>query len=1254
MTEFIIAMHLLASYKSGAMTGVPLTLPTGLYDAASRRPPPPARPAARPEAPASAIPRFNATNNPGRTASPLARPPWGTPPVSAQPTGTDWVIAPQEKSSYDSQFSKLDTAGQGFINGDQAVMFFSDSGLPEDVLAQIWDLADINSEGRLNRDEFAVAMYLIRNQRGKTVSNLPSALPPNLVPPSMRTQARTGVPAVSAFDPPTFPPAAPKASDDLFDLAFTPAPAVPQSTGGSAGYGQPQIGTSDPFDSKAASPTSPQAAFSASRTIPGPVFKPYQPISDFGRGLTTQGTGGSAGSGILATRAPAPVAVDEDLLGDADPEVSKKLTPETSELANMSNQIGTMRTQMQEIQQKKAVTQSDLNSTSTQKRDLELRLSQFRTQYENEVKEVRTLEQRLHELKEENKKTGQELAMVEGLYQDLQNRHRQISTDLEGYQRENTSIKERIRQVNVEIGQLRPQLEKMQSDARQQKGMVAINKKQLVTNEGERDKVKSEMSDLSRAAQDASTSAQATPSASAVASPAPSNTSQSTNPFFRKSPSTSTEAPTPSAFARGPPQQDRFDNFFNQSFAPQPSAPPPTSFKSDPAGPPTFSVQSDQSVRSSDRDVPTPSTSPPQSTSYQDSPRTAEPPAPPESRQLTSRELPLRDTLPRNESFSSSVRVQTPASRYGPSGADTPTNFGGAPAPSTQTLERTDTSKTETSIYSQFSPDVAKAASPTASTSSDANRPTSKSEDRRDIFQSLGSTSQPNNQIPGAFPTETPLQPNPTGESTLSDRSKASKLSEGFSSARSDPFSAATSQSRAPGSRVDFDSAFAGFSTIRPQERQNTGSTLNGSVDATASKFNKEFPPIENIGEDDESDSNSDRGFHDNFTTSSPKAKRSSIGQSQPSAQATTSTTTTTGSPGYEGNTSSSFAARTSLSQPPASELPTPNAQKSPPSYDSTLPASRAGGRDANQFPPEFGGLLPSRQDPTAPPPGSQSPEKSFSAPAAGSQGQALFGSGPSITTKPAANIFSTSPQPSETPVSTVPSDAYHTAHSSYPPSGEKVSSPPTTQAVPVTSASQAPFSDEFDSGFDDLTDAKEADDKDNDEFLFGGHQREGLSEFDPTFDSPAASKSNTIHSDATPTTRSGVLESSAFSDFEHSFSVAGKAPQQPTASSSQDWDAIFSTMETSGEKRLADSLKNSPFPEPSPTTGAPDIGSSSSAAAAASQSGLPALSRAISPGTDHDDPILKKLTGMGYPRADALDALEQFDYDISKVRPSR
>jgi epidermal growth factor receptor substrate 15 len=33
-----------------------------------------------------------------------------------------------------------------------------------------------------------------------------------------------------------------------------------------------------------------------------------------------------------------------------------------------------------------------------------------------------------------------------------------------------------------------------------------------------------------------------------------------------------------------------------------------------------------------------------------------------------------------------------------------------------------------------------------------------------------------------------------------------------------------------------------------------------------------------------------------------------------------------------------------------------------------------------------------------------------------------------------------------------------------------------------------------------------------------------------------------------------------------------------------------------------------------------------------------------------HDDPILKNLTSMGYPRGDALAALEKYDYNLERV----
>ena len=383
VTEFIIAMHLLASYKARQLTALPQSIPAGLFEAASKRPGPP--PTARPIAPrpgdASTVARQFSGSSAGR--APPGR--QFTPPVSS----SDWVVGPREKASYDELFDKVDTTRGGYITGEQAVMFFSDSGLPSEVLAQIWDLANIRRIDQLNRDEFAVAMYLIRNQRGKPQSDLPTELPPNYIPPSMRGATKSTVaapyPGTSQIPAPApvQPQSPPKSNtEDLFGLdAFASSPPGPIEQYGT-GSSSTRLPVNDPFEAKPASPTTSQN-FSVPRGASS-HFKSFAPQSAFGQSLTTQSTGASGTSS--STPNVKKSAVMDDLLGDNDPEISKKLTSDTAELANMSNQIGTLTTQMRAVQNKKNVTESELASTSTQKRDLELRLSQFRNQYEQEAK----------------------------------------------------------------------------------------------------------------------------------------------------------------------------------------------------------------------------------------------------------------------------------------------------------------------------------------------------------------------------------------------------------------------------------------------------------------------------------------------------------------------------------------------------------------------------------------------------------------------------------------------------------------------------------------------------------------------------------------------------------------------------------------------------------------------------------------------------------------------------------------------------
>ena len=56
------------------------------------------------------------------------------------------------------------------------------SKLPNSVLRRIWNLSDIDDDGMLDRDEFAVAMFLIDHKLSG--HDIPEVLPSRLVPPS--------------------------------------------------------------------------------------------------------------------------------------------------------------------------------------------------------------------------------------------------------------------------------------------------------------------------------------------------------------------------------------------------------------------------------------------------------------------------------------------------------------------------------------------------------------------------------------------------------------------------------------------------------------------------------------------------------------------------------------------------------------------------------------------------------------------------------------------------------------------------------------------------------------------------------------------------------------------------------------------------------------------------------------------------------------------------------------------------------------
>ncbi|CAM9833060.1 unnamed protein product [Lampetra planeri] len=94
----------------------------------------------------------------------------------------DWVVG-RDKPKYDEIFYTLSPVN-GKVSGASAKKEMVRSKLPNTVLGKIWKLADVDRDGMLDDEEFALANHLIKVKLEG--HELPEDLPKHLLPPSKR------------------------------------------------------------------------------------------------------------------------------------------------------------------------------------------------------------------------------------------------------------------------------------------------------------------------------------------------------------------------------------------------------------------------------------------------------------------------------------------------------------------------------------------------------------------------------------------------------------------------------------------------------------------------------------------------------------------------------------------------------------------------------------------------------------------------------------------------------------------------------------------------------------------------------------------------------------------------------------------------------------------------------------------------------------------------------------------------------------
>uniref|UniRef100_A0AAX7VQ80 Epidermal growth factor receptor pathway substrate 15 like 1 n=1 Tax=Astatotilapia calliptera TaxID=8154 RepID=A0AAX7VQ80_ASTCA len=200
--EFTVALHLV--YRTMEKEPLPTSLPASLIPPSKRKKTGVGLPGAVPVLPAlSGLGTGPALlKETLRSTSPLVNTtPLGTAALfgsgaanlspkqsfkSSSPPAVNWVVPVADREKYKEIFKNTDTDNDGLVNGGDVIELFMNCTLSQTMLAQIWGLADTKQTGKLNEEQFALAMHLIQQKVNKGIDP-PSALTPDMIPPSERS-----------------------------------------------------------------------------------------------------------------------------------------------------------------------------------------------------------------------------------------------------------------------------------------------------------------------------------------------------------------------------------------------------------------------------------------------------------------------------------------------------------------------------------------------------------------------------------------------------------------------------------------------------------------------------------------------------------------------------------------------------------------------------------------------------------------------------------------------------------------------------------------------------------------------------------------------------------------------------------------------------------------------------------------------------------------------------------------------------------
>ncbi|KAF9919408.1 hypothetical protein BX616_000019 [Lobosporangium transversale] len=570
-------------------------------------------------------------------------------PIATQTTGSEPSLTNEDRMKYGGMFVACGPVN-GLLDGEKAREVFLKSKLPVEKLSQIWALADTKQRGSLDITDFTIAMYYIQHTMDGSIKNLPSTLPASILRVCTSTPPGTGAGVLSSpvMSAQTLTRQSTGNNMNIHNptitrqltgsVGMTSSPLSKQNTGGnSALFGGSSSsavdipwevtpeekakfdGFFDRLDPNGTGFVGGEEAskFFLNSRLPESVLAQIWDLSDItgsGRlskdefavamllinrknttgapipktlplslvppslrhrvapslpfasqdplrnmtlpvGQSSQhfrrqsfdllGDGPALGTSISHTGVSQP---DKDLIGAED--LTSKITSETGELASMQNQINSLSKVTGDLQAKRSALEKNLSALSAQKQDISIRLNQIKTLHESETKSIKEIESALATIQPQLKKLREELSVSERELAVARSNKDEYFLSLAKDQEESNQIRARLRQNNEETIKLREELEAKRKDTGRQKGLLEIARRQLATSDADKQKLINEIAEESEKAAQAAKQIHALSTTSFMPSSSP-TPSSSPVPPPPPAPRGSRKEPPPPPASRG-------------------------------------------------------------------------------------------------------------------------------------------------------------------------------------------------------------------------------------------------------------------------------------------------------------------------------------------------------------------------------------------------------------------------------------------------------------------------------------------------------------------------------------------------------------------------------------------------------------------------------------------------------------------------------------------------------------------------------